>query len=233
MIFYDKNGNIHNFDLNSDNKIGAGRNAKVYRISNDKCLKVMNKDPNNFFSEDIFEIFKTLSLPSFVKIDTPFYVDGKIKAYTMEYLEQTDKSILDMPIEYTLDNVNNIYLDLLKLSKYLINAFDLYHKNVILDDDKITVIDYDAYYKSKTEYEALSASIWNLMYTFRRLYETELEKRGIDINNVMIGNMSISKYLSRYLFNYGDANHMEEPAKVLERRLVGIKTPMELFRRKW
>ena len=71
------------------------------------------------------------------------------------------------------------------------------------------------------------------MYTFRRLYEIELEKKGIDINNVMIGNMSISKYLSKYLFNYGSNNHMEEPAKVLERRLVGIKTPMELFRRKW
>ena len=28
-------------------------------------------------------------------------------------------------------------------------------------------------------------------------------------------------------------NHMEEPAKVLERKLVGTKTPMELFNRKW
>lgn len=233
MVFFDKDGNIHKIDLTNDNKIGAGRNAKVYRISDKECIKVMNKDPDNYFRQDIFDIFKSLSLPSFVKIDTPFYVDGKIKAYTMDYLESTDKSILDMPTEYTLDNLNRIYKDLLILSKYLITAFDLYHKNVILGDDKMTVIDYDSYYKGDTQEEALFASIWNLMYTFRRLYETALEKKGIAVDSMMIGNITISQYLAKYLFNYDYHNHREEPAKVLERKLVGTKTPMELFNRKW
>ena len=133
MIFYDKNGKEYNFDISKENQIGHGRNAKIYKVSDTECIKVMNKDPDNFFREDIYEIFKTLSLPTFVKIGTPFYINGKIKAYTMEYLKRTDKSILDMPTEYTLDNLDKIYKDLVILSKYLVNAFDLYHKKNLKD----------------------------------------------------------------------------------------------------
>ena len=64
MILYDKEGKAYNFDISNDNKIDAGRNAKVYRISDHECLKVMNKDPDNYFNEDIFDLFQRYSRAS-------------------------------------------------------------------------------------------------------------------------------------------------------------------------
>lgn len=230
MVFYDKNGNTYDFNISKDDYFDRGRNAKIYRISDNECLKVMNRDPDNYLREDIYDVINSLFLPTFVRINTPFYVNEKIKAYTMEYLKKSNISILDMPIEYTLDNLNNMYKDLSVLAKYWIDAFDLCRSNVIIGDNGMTIIDYDAYKRCESESEALFYSVWNLMYTFRKIFERALEEKGINIDKAMIDGVNIAKYLSSYLFKYSYDNYMEEPSKVLKRKLVDVKTPMDLFR---
>ena len=218
------------FTLNPDNinETFYGTKGIVYRINKDECLKVMNrKIPNNFFSEEIFNVFTSLDLTNFAHISVPFYDNSIIIAYIMEYLEQSVENILDMPIEYTLDNIAGIYSDLLKLAKHLITAFDLYHKNVILCSSKIVVIDFDSYVKLTSFEEALLNSLNNLMYTFRKLYEEALIKKNINFDEKTISGIPIKSYLD-YLFN--TRCFPNEPALVLKRKFVGAKTPMDLFK---
>lgn len=230
MVFYDKEGNVYEFNISKDDYFDRGTKAKIYRISDNECLKVMNRDPDNYLREYIYDVIKALALPTFVKINTPFYVKGKIKAYTMEYLKKANISILDMPIEYTLDNLNNMYMDLSILAKYWIDAYDLCRSNVIIGDTGMTIIDYDAYKKCASESEALFYSVMNLVYTFRKIYERALQEKGIDIDNMMIDNVTIAEYLSSYLFKNEYENYTEEPSKVLKRKIGDVKTPMDLFR---
>lgn len=231
MVFFDKNGNKFNFNLSESNKIGIGTNATVYKISENECLKVVNEKSHNYLKEDILNLFKQLSLPSYVKINTPFYLNGNINAYTMEYLNKLAKCILDMPTEYLLENIDRIYKDLLVLTKHLVVACDFYHENLVLGEDKITIIDYDSYEKRDDVDEVLYINISSLIYAFIKLFENALKMKGIDIDNTIIHNMTIKDYLSKYLFSY--SNYSESPAKMLERKLIGTFTPMDLFRSKW
>ena len=230
MVFYDKDGNKHTYNIEGKQPFDKGTQAKIYRISNTECLKVLNKDPQNYFNEDTYNTIRSLSLNGLVQLGIPFYLDGKIKAYTMEYLERSEVSILDMPTEYTLDNLNSLYKDMLVLTKNLILATDLYYRNIIIGDKKMSIIDFDGYKKLTFNNDILWHNINNLLYAFRGCYKKALENIGIDTSTKMIGNMTVEDYLC-YLFGYN--GYKEEPAKVLERKMIGTRTPMELFNRKW
>lgn len=230
MVFYDKEGKQYNYDILKENYFDRGSKSKVYKINDRECLKVLNKDPMNFFNEEVYNIIQRLSLEDLVKLGIPFYIDDKIKAYTMEYFEKSSKSILDMPTEYTLDNLNSLYKAILILAKNNIETFDLYYRNVIVGDSQIKLIDFDSFILNRDIASALYHNTGSLLYTFGGLYKDALLKKGIDLETKMIGDISAKKYLS-YLFSY--TGYKEEPVKVLQRKLVGTKTPMELFDRKW
>ncbi len=235
MIFYDKEGKPYSFNISKDDYFDYGSTSKVYRINSDECLKVMDKDSVMYFKEELYDEIKSLSLDSLVKLSIPFYQDGKIKAYTMEYLEKSKKSILDMHTEYLLDNLHSLYKDILVLAKHLIVTSDLYHRNIVIGDSGIKLIDFDGYLKMSFDGDILKQNILKqniayLLYAFKRLFQEELIAKGFELNDVFWNNMTRNKYLN-YLF---DCNgYKEEPAKVLERKMIGTKTPMELFDRKW
>ena len=230
MDFYDKDGKTYTFNITEDDYFDQGTQAKIYKINDKECLKVMNSYHSNYFNEELFNELKSLSLKGLVKLGVPFYIDGKIKAYTMDYLEKSTKSILDMPTEYTLDNLNSLYKDILILAKNLIMAIDLYHRNIIIGDSKMTIIDFDVYKKLSFDNNILWHNTNNLLYAFKRHYAASLKSSGIDFNTKKIGNMTVDDYLG-YLFDY--TGYKEEPSLVLERKLIGTRTPRELFDRKW
>ncbi len=226
MVFYDKEGNKYSYNISKDSYFDRGRNAKVYKICDDECLKVLNRDPSNYFNEKVYDIIKYLSLDGLVKLGIPFYIDGKIKAYTMEYLEKTKISILDMPTEYTLDNLARLHKEMVILANNNIETFDLYYRNAIVGDSNIKLIDFDSFIINRDKDSALYHNIGSLLYVFQGLYKDALKNIGMDIENEMINNMTVKNYLS-YLFGY--TGYKEDPAKVLERKLVKTKTPRELF----
>lgn len=230
MILYDKERKPHIFNIFEEDYFDYGSQAKVYRISKDECLKVLNKDPKNYFKEEVYDEIKSLSLDSLVKLGIPFYQNGRIKAYTMEYLEKSIKSILDMSTEYLLDNIHSLYKDILVLAKHLIVTSDLYHRNIVVGISQIKLIDLDGYLKMSFDGGILRQNIAYLLYAFKRLFQEELIAKGYELNNVFWNNMTRNDYLS-YLFDYKEDK--EEPAKVLEKEFKGTKTPMELFDRKW
>ena len=238
MILYDKVGKPHKFNIFEEDFFDYGTQAKIYRINYNDCLKVIYKYSSSSFNEEMFDILQSLSLSSLVKLGTPFYRNGKIKAYTMEYLERSIKSILDMPTQYLLENLHNLYKDILILAKNSIITNDLYYRNLIVGDSKITLIDLDGYIKMPFNDDILKQNIDCLLYTFKRLFQEELILKGFELNKGSFSGMSINKYLD-YLFGYN--NYKEEPAMVLERKIIGTRTPLiigtrtplELFNRKW
>lgn len=230
MILYDKESKPYVFNIFEEDYFDYGSQAKMYRISHGECLKVIDKYSNGCFNEVMFNDLKSLALDSLVKLGTPFYKNGKIKAYTMEYLEKSIISILDMPTEYLLDNLHDLYKDLFVLAKNLIVANDLYYRNIIVGPSKIKLIDLDGYFKKSFDGGISRQNIAYLLYAFKRLFQEELIAKGYELNNVFWNNMTRNDYLS-YLFDYKEDK--EEPAKVLERKMIGTRTPMELFDRKW
>lgn len=226
MTFYDKDGKPYNFNISKDDYFDRGTQAKIYKISDTECLKVMNRDPDNYFKEDLFNEIKSLSLKGLVKLGMPFYVDGKIKQYIMEYLVKNKKSILDMPTEYTTYIFNSLYKDILVLTKNLILAKDLYYRNLILGESKATIIDFDGYKKLTFDDDLLCQNTFYLLYAFKGHYKEAFIRKGIDIYTKKISNVIIEDYLS-YLFDY--TAYDVDPPLLLEKKLKGVRTPMELF----
>ena len=222
MVFYDKEEKPYSYVLNRDNYVGSGATATVYRINDDKCIKVFYPDDDCYFDEDLFDVFISLSLDSFVKLDIPFYDKRLIKAFVMDYLSSSSTSIINMPTEYTLDNFNTLYKDFMMLTKNNIKLEDLMPQNVIVGDNKMSVIDYDRSEVSKDSV-LLENNIWWLLYIFRSLYRKAL----IDAN---ISNDSLNSNIINYLFG-ADYNNHKEMAKVLARKMSGTKKPIELFKR--
>ena len=233
MVFYDKNGNIHTYNIEENSYIDKGLKAKIYRISDTECIKVLNCDPINYFDEEVYNEIKSLSLNGLVKLGIPFYTSGMLKDYTMEYLEKSKSSILDMPTEYTLDNINSLYKSLNVLADNSILVQDLIERNLIVGNSKVTLIDLDNYKKSNlSKTDILYKNTWYLLFAFKRLYQAELIAKGYDLDDLdtfLNGDMTLNENLT-YLFDYN--GYKEEPAKVLEKEFKGTKTPMELFTKK-
>lgn len=221
MIFYDKDRKPYAFDISKEDYFDKGTTSKIYRIGNNECLKVMNRDPSNCFDEYLFNRLKMLSLDGLVKLGTPFYIDGDIKAYTMDYLEKSKRSILDFPIEYILDNLDRLYKDILVLTKNLILTIDLYYRNLIIGESKMTIIDFDKYLRLSYDNDILYRNTSYLLYSFKKHYENALN--GIDIYTKTIVNMKMtaSEYLD-YLFDY--TGYKEEPSMVLKRKIADTRT---------
>ena len=222
MVFYDKNVNPYNKNLIKNNYIGSGATATVYMVEDNRCIKVFYPDDDCYFDEELFNKFKSLPLNSFAKLDMPFYEQGLIKAFTMDYIPSSSTNILNMEVEYTLDNFNNIYKDILTLTNNHIKIEDLMLHNIIIGDNKMMVIDYDRYEISNDK-NLLKNNIWWFLYAFRSIYKYSFINE--DIPNNTVNNNVID-----YLFSNNYSNN-EEITKVLRKKLSNVKKPVDLFKR--
>ncbi len=185
MYLYDCNGKRIKYD--TTDKLGEGLiYSDVYKISDEVCLKVFKtiSDDINF---DVLSLIKDLELSHFYIIyDFLFNKTGKFNGYTMKYYPGKTIDILTMPTSYTLDNFSSIYNSILKLTDNGIVVSDLHSGNVITDENNITVIDADLYYKLcfidkiKLQYKNISA----LIYLFKDLYFESLDEfhKDCDVN---------------------------------------------------
>lgn len=228
MELYDKEDKKYTFNLN--NLLGEGKTGYVYKISDSECLKISKGYQDYLFDSRVFDILKESYLSSVVKLGVPFYLLNEIAAYTMEYCEASKESILDMPFEYTLDNLDSLYRDIQILTKYNIITNDLYADNVVIGDNQIKIVDCDNYEFNRNNLYLLAKNVDNLLYTFYGIYKKALIKKGIDLEENMIGNMTVDNYLYEYLFYNHDENI--SPAFILKRKIGNIKRPIELFQKK-
>lgn len=116
-----------------------------------------------------------------IKIYDLLYEDidlSELSGYTAKYYEDKKINIFDKDLDYVLDNMNNIEKLFDELSKNIIRVKDLKYKNTILMDDKIILIDPDAY--KKVNYSESSLRIINkkeLLSLFKNIYICCLSKK--------------------------------------------------------
>lgn len=220
MILYDKDGKECNYELGHENFINSGTTARVYRINDSECLKIIDY---GYFPREIFDLLSNISLDSFVKLGIPFFKKFCICAYTMEYFNESSESILEKPTEYTLDNFEKIYNDVVKLSSYGFKLYDLCWKNMIVGDSQMKVIDFDFYDKPSDE-EVNFFNIDNLRVAFKYLY-LEAIKLNTRIN---VPNVHKLWEFIDYLFDINDADY-DNPPLTLKRKMSTVKKPIDLF----
>lgn len=172
---YDKEGKKYLYNVNKS--IGIGSTAIVYKISDDICLKYISNDCAIDYS--IISKIMNMNLDNFYKIyKLLFNYNGYFSGYLMQYYKDEDVNILTMPTDYTLDNFYKIYSSIKKINDSKIFIRDLHDGNIIMNKDKITIIDIDFY---DCEYETSDDNVEKnnysaLMTLFEDIYRNALIK---------------------------------------------------------
>lgn len=150
MTCYDKYLNEVNFPKNDMIFVGEGIYGSVYRheANSTSCVKFIRNDEGRL-NKDLFAALSSINSDYLYKLLNFYYksksYDSTLIGYEMKYYEPTKENILYLPIDYILDNFN----ELLKLGDILaknqIEFFDIHNGNFICTDDKIVLIDADEY----------------------------------------------------------------------------------------
>lgn len=172
MIFYTKDLDKLKYNLDG-NFLGKGTQGSVYRLDDDKCLKIYNQSGCIRFNSCVFEIIKELSLDGIYKLYDLLYYGKSLKtvgAYTTKYYQSRIDNILDEPIDYTLDNINILYNSGTILAEHQIGLKDSIPSNVILTKDQVVMIDMDYSIKSGQSRDYLVQKIFGKYYIYLKDY---------------------------------------------------------------
>ena len=184
VTLYNENNEKKKYDI--DHFCSEGGCGYVYRIGDDKCLKLFSEF--YMFELDVIKAVRKLKLASFYEIyDLLFNEEKQFSGYTMKYYKPEDINILTMPTDYTLDNLFKIYKDLKMLSKAKIYAFDCDSHNVIMNSKNITVIDTDIYYfrKEDDKNKIYKDNYEVLLNLFKSLYYEKIKLLGFSNKDIV------------------------------------------------
>lgn len=213
MYLYNEEGKRLRYDTFT--RIGGEEYGNVFKISEDVCLKVYKR--GKLVNKEILMFIKNLKLKNFYEIYEFLYnKSGDFKAHTMKYYLPEEVDILTMPVDYTLDNLYNLFISVSILTDNNIFVSDMHTGNAVIDYNNITVIDTDIYtfnqFFSVGRLE--QKNLFALRYLFTEIYMESLIKFHSDlssyINREQIGgifsfydNISLDKTykkLSRYKY---------------------------------
>ena len=180
MIAYTEDKKRHNLNIN--NFIGEGSYGRVYLTSDNKCLKIfkesISRKDKMSFDEDAFNIIRELKPKNIYTLGDLYYnrTLTRILGYLSEYYAKEDIDILTMPVDYTFDSLCSLYDSFTLLSKYKICVEDVTTLNVILNNNGMTIIDIDSYYKDNknTEKSILKNNLYALGELFACIYINSL-----------------------------------------------------------
>lgn len=144
MIFYDENKKPVEYNLDSMPLLGKGMFGKVYKASDETCLKCFNYEQKQ--NERPLKIIRDLSLPSFYDIYS-FYYTGEegLIGYLMKFYPKEDIDILGIHKDYLLKNFEQMYEDFGLISQNSMDIVDLNYNNIIFTEEKMIIIDADLY----------------------------------------------------------------------------------------
>ena len=89
-MYYLDNGRELEFNNDLVNRVSKGSGGVVYRISDDKCIKLYYRDTYFKIEKEIFDLMKELNLNNFCKLGNMVYSDesrSKFVGYTMDYYD--------------------------------------------------------------------------------------------------------------------------------------------------
>lgn len=232
MKYYDENDKeiiIPDDVLN--NEVGHGYCATIYRYSDDLCFKRYDRGITldyNFLKTAIYKDLTNIDHINLVDIKKILYKDKKYKytadAYLVSYYNEIYKDFLEVPTEYLLYNIEEIFKLMKKLSEYKIRIDDFKRENIILTENNIVLIDPDCwYYKFKdSDKEIEKDNINNTMAMFNQITENSLKNDYLDF---LIENNLYYYVISSKLFPLTGSK--DRAMKVLTKRLNGYKRPID------
>ncbi len=232
MKYYDKNNNeIIIPDSVLDNEVGHGICATVYRYTEALCFKRYDRGitlNDNFLKTAIYEDLKNINHLNLVDIEILLYKNRNSKyvgdAYLLSYYEEKYKDFLEVPTEYLLYNIEEIFKLLEEMSKYKIRLDDSKRKNILLTKKNIILIDPDRWYYSfkDSEKEIAKLNINNIMAMFSEITRESLRDNHFDF---LIENNLYDYIISSKLFPL--TSNKDRAMKVLSKRLNGYKRPID------
>ena len=155
--FYDKDGNIVHYEGKKLPKKSS--RSDFYEIDENTLLKVfISFLSRNIWDIEVFNKLMEINHDNFYKIfkllynlctgkDKELYDGNYVHACLIQSHKQDVDNILEMPIEYFLDNFSNLYELTKIISQKYIRMYDLHGGNIILNKDRMVIIDADYYYR--------------------------------------------------------------------------------------
>ena len=138
MIYYKENGDKVNI------KKGTSLGRSVYKIDDDKCIKI-GIDPRNV-SLNTLKLIRELDLKGIYKIyDILFDKDNNFTAYTCKMYQKEMIDLYLMPSEYIIENYLRLKKAIEELTNNKIFVVDLHDENVIVNSREMIIIDTDLY----------------------------------------------------------------------------------------
>lgn len=208
-----------------------GKCGTIYKYSDNLCIKRYDRGiyfDHCLLNTDIYEDLKNIKNENLVDIKTALYKDKNNKtvtdAYLLTYYEEKYDDFLEIPTEYLLYNLEEIFKLIKKISEYKIRLHDLKRENIILTKDNIVLIDPDRWHyeyltKDKNEIEKLNIN--NIMGMFSEITEESLHDNHLDF---LIENNLYDYIISSKLFPL--TSNKDRAMKVLTKRLNGYKRPI-------
>ncbi len=155
------------FSLKKGNRLfekqGEGLESKVFRIDNETVLKVY-KDCNDKAKldkkmiEDLSELdTNRIILPNDIITDE----DGETKGYSMDYIEESEDTIIDFPKKQLIVELSLLKKDLIELGENNIEIGDLREENTISNEDSFYLIDCGDYLQRKIDTTDINIRFFN------------------------------------------------------------------------
>lgn len=237
MVYYTRDNGYVKYNCDIDNKM-CGEQANVYRLVDEPliCLKeYLNENAvksrfsncNRHFEQEMFYYFKEeFNHPNFCKLyDLLYDMDMcNVVGYTMKYYKRMIDNILDVPIDYLLDNYSLLYDAIIELSKNCIEVVDLHGYNIINTDDGMIIIDYDQYNRCDNCEILDFLNKERLVYTFYHMIKIAFREKGIDIDLDLY-----LKYKLRKLFGLDSLVCKGLEPITLKRKMTGCCKTMDYF----
>lgn len=221
MLLYSENG--EKIRYKTEEQIGGEMYGRVYRISQNECLKVYKRGKE--VNKEILKFIKNLMLKNYYKIHDFYYnKNGDFRAHTMQYYQKEDIDILTMPVDYTLDNLYTLYSSVNTLTQNNIFISDMHTGNIIINGNDITVIDADLYCFNHvfTMQKLQLKNLFSLKYLFEEIYVEAIKRYHSEIEGYR------TNEVVRNIFLLYPSNSLEEVSK----KLIKYKYPIEYIKTK-
>lgn len=233
MKYYDENDKeVIIPDSVFDNEVGHGQCATIYRYSEELCFKRYDRDikiKRNFLDTSIYDCLKNVDNPSCVDIKKLLYEDKNNKyiadAYLLAYYKEAYQDLLEVPTEYLLYNMEEIFKLIKEISKLQIrlDLYDLKRNNLILTDSNIILIDPDTWFFERLDIPKIEKlNINNIMGMFDEIAKESLRTNYLEF---LIKNNLYAYDITHKLFPL--TNNKDKAMKVLSKTLNGYERPID------
>lgn len=248
MIYYDSQGN--QVEFNGQLTDLKGGNGEIYKLNSDIAYKKYFSYGENKIKQAIFEFLKSVNNHHLVRLLERYYLVKdildyddflyhithierdytlhnqdikKIDLYTYEWVKLEYIDILELSIDYLLDNINGLIGLADLLSDNYIALSDMKAENVICNRNSIVLIDPDMYYFIDPQDSKSHLKNENRRYIFQIMRSicqrlTEYKSNSISRNITELFESSIESPQSGLI--------------LLSKKLAGYKIPLEYALRK-